>query len=181
MNTTLPQSKIVIINGYSRVGKDTLIRRVKEKSGLRVEEWSVADLARETICKVLDMYDDDLKQPQFADDYRQALISTTNLLKATGKVWQDLENKIEYYDYYDDNWVDKLFVHCRETKDFSVIKRIAERWGWKLTTIWVMRQAIDPANDQDAQAMYYNYDHTILLPELDSESYNLIVDFLIKL
>jgi len=157
--------KIYIVNGYSRVGKDTFLDYVEDRCANRyIVTWSIADIARKMVAQELKdtPTDEQLKSNvKYAYDYRQALIHLTNLFKKTGHIWEVLYKVVDWYR----GKADCFFIHCRETTDFEKIKEIADRLGCPVTTIWMKREGIEPFNEQDLEAANYSYDLTVYIPD----------------
>ena len=163
--------KAVIINGYSGCGKDTFVQNVSKQAS--VINWSIADFARYKVIEIIGETDASAKASDFVDDYRRALIHITNIAKRKGIVWKELK------DCYEAN-KDKniLFIHCRDPHDFDKIKEVIP----DVVTLWVTREDISPANEQDFAAINYTYDIYIRLAPLNSEEYSeQITDFISRL
>jgi len=157
-----------LINGYSRVGKDTFINEIiKASSGKSSLVWSIADPARNAVLQTLYHHSDaDLKAPEFADDYRRTLIHFTNLFKKTGLLWKRFRSLILNASQRD---INQIFIHARDPNDFEELRKIAEEEGIKIYAVWIAREGIEPANEQDAIGEYYPYDLIIILPNIDLE------------
>lgn len=154
--------KTIMINGYSGCGKSTIVQAMDTQASKGVGEWSIADWARYKVLDIIGGTDHEAKGSNFVDDYRRALIHLTNIGKHKGIVWKDLEKE---HDLAESRGMDFFFVHCRDIRDFTEIKKRVKN----CISLWVNRDRVGPSNEQDAAAVNYDYDLRIDLISWDKD------------
>jgi hypothetical protein len=142
--------KIIIINGSNTAGKDSFVQLFTKHAKTDVFEWS-------TINTVKDVADVAFGWNGEKDDMGRRLLS--DLKDAWARYndgpFNEIRSKIAKYDRDFDQYV--LFVHVREPAE---IKKIVDAFPGRVTTIFIYRDGMVPANnhaDQNVSRFGYTY------------------------
>ena len=177
----MSHSKIVVINGFPRSGKDTfcnLCRKISAGSQTFIYSYSTIDIVKE-IAKKLYRWNGE-KTPE----NRKLLSDLKRIMTEQGNIpFNDVCRKINVIQMgmpsINTNQI--IFIHCREPEEIE--KFVAK---YNAITVFVDRahHELELSNSSDMDVLNYHYDYVIdnngTLTELEDAAATFLIDILKK-